>query len=239
MIARSAPADAEHLRAVLDQVMPATMANEAPELVAGLWTLLDNEKGVTSDMGEQPELYAYRCSPEISAAIVARHEAQQRFRSDVWLPWNAAHATKGVRAAFERCDGTDIRFVGFLQDNRRAKIAGLSMSLRRGYATAARGRAGDYWREQGAALSAIPNMSDVLREHGIQTYVLSGSAIYSLGYEIAVEGTVYLVCERSLFFPVDALPAGVTRVTLLEFYATREAREAEQVARAAYSGDDR
>jgi hypothetical protein len=233
-------ANGDWVRAAMDRVMPDTIATEVPEMVAGLWTLLENDKreGVTSEMGEQPELYAYRCSPDISAAIVARHEQQQHFRNDVWLAWNRAHAKKGVRAGFERLD-VDTRFVGFAQDNKFAKIPGLSMSLRRGYATAARGRAGDYWREQAAALSMMPNISDVLREYGIPASVLSRSTLYSLGYEIAVEGTVYLVCERSLFFPADALPTGVTRVALSEFYATREAREAEQAARVAHSGGDR
>ena len=177
-------------------------------------------------MGEQPELYAYRCGADLSAAIVDRYGEQERFRTEVWLAWNREHRARKVRAAFDRQVGIDITLVGFLQDDKRAKIPGLSMSLRRGYALPVKGKAGDYWRAQMATLRPWPSMQDVFDQAQIPTVVMSGNLLCSVGYEMAIDGVVYLACEASLFQPVDAIPPGLTRIPLSEFHAAREAREA-------------
>lgn len=177
-----------------------------------------------------PEMTAYRCSPEFSAAIAARRAEQETHTNEVWRPWNAAHRAQGVRAGFDRRLGVDLELVGFLQNDPRAKIPGLSMSLRRGYARPARGKVGDRWREEMAVLDTRPSLTEVFAVHGVPDFVMSGASLCSVGFEIAIEGTVYLACEVDLFGGAEDIPAALKRIPLSEFYAAREAREAAERA---------
>jgi len=168
---------------------------------------------------------AYRCSQEFSTAISDCRAAQERHTREVWKPWNAAHAKLGVRAGFDRRIGVDLTLVGFLQNDPQAKIPGLSMSLRRGYAIPSRGKVGNRWRTEMATLAARPALGDVFEKFMVPTHVMSGAHLYSVGYEIAIEGTVYLICDVDLFAGGEVPPA-LRRIPLSEFYAASEAREA-------------
>lgn len=170
--------------------------------------------------------YAYRCSGEFSRAILERIAQQQRFTRDVWATWETRNPLLKVWGE-RKPASMDFTIQGFAQDDPHAKIPGLSMSLRKGYAVPSRGRAGDRWRVDLETLRARPSLDEVFTQFGVSTGLMDFLTLTpaNIGMEIAPEGIVYLICVKDIMAGLDKPPEAISRIALSEFYALRENNE--------------
>lgn len=170
----------------------------------------------------RPPTFAWRCTPEFSAVILARQNEINEHRARVWTTWSCKHP--GVYPGFRRV-GVDTVIVGFTLDEPRNKVPGLSNSLTRGYALPSAGRVGDRWRAELDRLNDFPRLAEVFTRFQVPTFP------YPLGLEIAPEGTAYLLATMDVFEGMP--PDSVCRTLVEEALAVRERREAREAARKA------
>lgn len=167
--------------------------------------------------------FAYRCSVAFSTAITRRMRAQQAFSSRVWRPWEDNHPGLHVHGVRSRAS-LDFVVLGFTFDDRRRKVAGLSMSLPRGYAVPVRGRMGERWRADMVRLNARPSLDEVFIRHEVPTgyFDFASDVSAELRLALAPEGVVYLACERDILHGQDRIRY-LTRVIPEEFMVAAQA----------------
>lgn len=170
--------------------------------------------------------FAYRASAALTAALAAHNQACKDFYRDVLGPWEDAHAP--MNSIWRDTMNGDSECIGFSdpgpdQDPPR----GLLRNRNRGYLVPTnRGKVGDPWLTEMVKLNRRPKVSTVLTEHGVNPSMLdvdhSRMSIVGL---IAVPGSYLLTwslehpeCEH------------LTRIPLSEYYAAREALDAQHPA---------
>lgn len=162
----------------------------------------------------------------MSAAIIERSQEQKVFRDEVWGPWKAEHPTVGL--AYERARmSTNLVVLGFLPGSGKPPV-GLSMSLKKGYASPTHGRRGEPWREDLVRLNAQPSMDEVFARFDVPTGAWLDTQVYEMVLEPSPEGVVYLECEANMFgaFTGIVMPDAVRRVAVEELDAVRESNRA-------------
>lgn len=174
------------------------------------------------------EPVAYRVSTSFARAYRAFVAVERTARQAI-IDYNEQHPGRELVVQKDRVDH-EITIVGFADpDRKQPPPDGLSRSAKRDYLIPQRGPSGEPWRKVIADLSAFPELGEtVFRPHRVSPYFIDSDAglIRTAG--------IYDYGEHGVFLRIGApypkMSEHLTPVPLSEFYAAKEAHEADEQA---------
>lgn len=167
--------------------------------------------------------FAYRASPELTAALRDLSERITRFHTEVVTPWEECNTE--VTSVWHRRLGYENECIGFTVRTPGAPTPpGLSSNKERDWLIPKRGEFGDPWRADLERLNQRPRLAPVLRQFGVEPTitVIDHGRIYTPG----------LVPHREAFYLTWGHPhpdpgPHLTGVPLSEYYLALEETQAE------------
>lgn len=180
------------------------------------------------------DLYVYRASDELAAALREHHAADRAFSERV-LAWDDAHPGTGLMWKREGFT-IDERPVGF-HDGHAEVPEGLSRAKTRSELIPVRTKAGDPWREILARFEDRPKVDPIWSRFEVPGFVIDlGRAGVAITYyrDAGTDG-VLVLCAAALERDNTAgkTPRHLSPMKLSEFYAIKERLDEAHAARKA------